>query len=89
MLDLEFFKKKFCSEKNFLLQNSCLSDVDYISTVFYLGSYWGGVWGELRLSHFSEIFDFFTNFLNLIMHIGGPLSFRLVSSGVCNVFTTK
>ena len=34
---------------------------------------------ELRLSHFPEIFDFFTDFLNSIMHIGGPLSFPLVS----------
>ena len=41
--------------KNFLLQNSFLSGVDYISTVFYFGSYGGG-WGES--SHFSEIFDF-------------------------------
>ena len=39
MLDLEFFKKK---SKKFLLQNSFLSEVDYISTVFYLGSYWDG-----------------------------------------------
>ena len=39
MLDLEFFKKK---SKKFLLQNSFLSEVDYISTVFfYFGSYWG------------------------------------------------
>ena len=37
-----------------------------------------GGWGELRLGHFPEIFKFFTNFWNLIMHIGGPLSFRLV-----------
>ena len=35
MLDLEFFKKKFFSDKNFLLQNSFLSDFDYISTVFW------------------------------------------------------
>ena len=33
MLDLEFLKKIF--RKIFLLQNSFLSDVDYISTVFW------------------------------------------------------
>ena len=72
MLDLYFSKKIF-------LQNSVLSDVDYISNVFfYFGSYWGGGLGELRLGHFPEIFNFITNFLNLIMHIRGPLIFRLI-----------
>ena len=75
MLDLKFFEKKNFFQKNFA-PKFILSDVDCISTDFLkfwsiLG--WGR--GELRLSHFSE---FFLNLLNLIMHIGGPLSFRLV-----------
>ena len=60
MLDFEFFENKIFFQKKFLLQNSFLSDVDYICTVFFL--FWfilGGGLGELRLSHFSEIFDFF------------------------------
>ena len=44
MLDLEFFKKKVFFQKNFLLQNSFSSDVDYISSVFfYLVHTAGGV----------------------------------------------
>ena len=74
-------------QKKFLLQNSFLSDVDYISTVLLFWFMLSGGWGELRLSHFSEIFNSFTNFLNLIMHIGGPLSFWLVHTNFrSNIF---
>ena len=75
MLDLEFFRKKIFHKK-FLVQNLFLSDVDYISADFLnvLFHTWVGA-GELR--HFPIFFIF--HFLNLIMHIGAPLSFRLVA----------
>ena len=43
---------------------------------FYYGPYWGA--GESWDFVIFRDFWFFTNFLNLVMHIGGPLSFRLV-----------
>ena len=75
MLDLEFFQNFFFQKKFFLLQNSFLSEVDYISTVFF---YFVHTVGGVETSSFSRDFRFFTDFLNLIMHIGGLLSFRLV-----------
>ena len=75
-----FFEKNFFHNffANFFVPKFILSDVDYFSTDFSIPG-WGQA--ELRLaelSHFSEIFDF----LNLIMHIGGPLSFRLAKYAI-------
>ena len=73
MLDLEFFKKKFFSEKIFCSKIHFYQMLITFPLFFYLvHTAEGGV------ESFFRDFRFFTYFLNLIMHIGGPLSFRLV-----------
>ena len=56
-----------------LLQNSFLSDVDYISIFFYLVH----TAGELRFSHFSKIFDFLLISLIWLCISGDHLVFGL------------
>ena len=55
MLDLEFFKKNFFSEKIFCSKIHFYQMLITFPLFFYLVH----TAGELRLSHFSEIFDFY------------------------------
>ena len=71
---LRIFQKKF--RKKILWPNSFYQILITFPLCFFL--FWFILGGLRRVeTHFFEIFDFFTNFLNLVMHIRGPLSFRL------------
>ena len=58
MLDLEFFKKKFFFRKKFFAPKFIFLWCWLHFHFFFFWSILGGGWGELRLSRFSDIFDF-------------------------------
>ena len=66
-----FQKKNFSSKIHFYLMLSTFP-------LFFLFCFILAGLGRVETQSFVRDFDFFTNFLNLNMHIGGPFSFRLV-----------
>ena len=85
MLNLEFFQKFFFSKKTFCSKIHFYQKLITFPLFFYFGSYWRGAGESWDLVIFPR-FSIFYQFLKYeIMHIGGPLSFRLVFCACCFV----